>query len=68
MTNVENILTEIKKWNSSSLRGLLVHTLDQRRQDRIATRRTNVRILQQRGPKALAKVLWDRTLTRFGLR
>lgn len=66
VTEVENIRKEIEKWKGSSGGGLLVH--DQRRQDRIATRRMNAYILRQQGRKALARSLWERTLSRFGLR
>jgi hypothetical protein len=65
---LETIRKEIKKWTGSSSRGLLVHTLDQRRKDRIAERRMKMRILRQSGAKAFARWLWDRALTRFGLR
>jgi hypothetical protein len=68
VAEVENIRKEIGKWQGSSSRGLLVHILDQRRQDRIAMRRMNVRILRQQGPRALARWLRDRALRRFGLR
>ena len=68
VAEVKKIREEIEKWKGSGLRGLLVHTLDQRRQDRIATRRTNVLVLRQMGTKALARRIWDRTLTNFGLR
>jgi hypothetical protein len=65
VAEVVNIRKEIEKWKGS---GLVVHTTDQHRQDRIARRRMNVLILRQRGPKVLAQLLWDRTLSRFGLR
>ncbi len=68
VAEVENIHKEIRKWQGSSGRGLLVHILDQRRQDRIAMRRMNLRMLRQQGPKALARWLRDRALRRFGLR
>jgi hypothetical protein len=65
VAEVENLRKEIEKWKGS---GILVHTIDQRRQDRIARRRMNAHILRQRGRKALARSLWDQTLSRFGLR
>jgi hypothetical protein len=68
VTEVENIHKEIRKWQGSGIRGLLVHTIDQRRQDRIDMRRMNAYILRQQGPKALARSLWDRTRSRFGIR
>jgi hypothetical protein len=68
VAEVERIRKEIDKWKGSGIRGLEVHTIDQRGQDRLAARRRNVRILRQQGPKALARWLWNRTLTRFGLR
>jgi hypothetical protein len=68
VTGVEKILEEIKKWRGDGLTGLLVHTLDQRRQDRTDTRRVNVRILRQQGPKTLARWIWNRALSRCGLR
>jgi len=68
VAEVENIRKEIEKWKGSGIRGLLVHTIDQRRQDRIATRRMNAHILRQQGRKALARSLRDRALSRFGLR
>ncbi len=68
VAGVGNILEEIKKWRGSGISGLLVHTLDQRRQDRIDSRRVNVRILRQQGTKTLARWIWNRTLHRFGLR
>jgi hypothetical protein len=68
VAEVKNISEEIKKWRGSGLSGLLVHTLGQRRQDRIDTRRRNVLILRRQGPKTLARWLWNRTLHRFGLR
>jgi hypothetical protein len=68
VAEVENILKEIKKWQGSNTQGLLVHTVDQRRQDRIAMHRMNARMLRQQGPMALARWLRDRALRRFGLR
>ena len=65
---VKNISKEIKKWRGDGLSGLLVRTLDQRRQDRIDARRVNVRILRQQGPKTLARWMWNRALSRCGLR
>jgi hypothetical protein len=68
VTEVENIRKEIGKWQGGSGRGLLVHVVDQRRQDRIAMRRMYVRMLRQQGPKAVTRGLWGRTRSRFGLR
>jgi hypothetical protein len=68
VTEIENIRKEIEKWKGSGLRGLVVHTVDQRRQDRVAMRRMNAYILRQQGRKALARSLWNRTLSRFGPR
>jgi hypothetical protein len=65
VTGVEDIRKEIGKLKDS---GILVHTIDKRRQDRIAMRRMNAYILRQRGRKALARSLWDQTLRRYGLR
>ena len=66
-TEVENIRKEIEKWKGSNLRGLLVHTLDQRQLDKLHRRRMHVRILRQQGPKALAQRLLAQALRRFGL-
>ena len=60
-----NIRKEIEKWKSS---GILVHAIDQQRQDRIKTRRMNAYILRQQGRRALVRSLWDRALRRYGLR
>jgi hypothetical protein len=68
VAEVENIRKEIEKWKGGGLRGLLVHTTDQRQEDKITVRRMNVRIIQQLGLKAFARRMWDRTLSRFGLR
>jgi hypothetical protein len=68
VTEVENICKEIKKWQGSNLRGLLVHNLDQRQEDKIAWRRTHMRTLRRRGRKAAAQQLWNRILWRWGLR
>jgi hypothetical protein len=68
VTEVENIRKEIKKWTAGDGHGLLVHTLDERRKERLAMRRINVRILRQQGLKALARWLWGRALSRYGVR
>jgi hypothetical protein len=65
VTELGNIRKEIEKWKGS---GILVHTIDQQRQDRIKTRRMNAYILRQQGRSALARSLWDRALRRYGLR
>jgi hypothetical protein len=66
-TEVENIRKEIEKWKGSNLRGLLVHTLDQRQLDKLHRRRMHVRVLRQQGPKVLAQRLMAQALRRFGL-
>jgi hypothetical protein len=68
VAEAEAIRKEIKKWQGTGARGLLVHTIDQRWQDLTARRRMNAHILSQQGRKAVARSLWDRTLSRFGLR
>ena len=65
VAEVANIRKEIEKWKGS---GILVHTIDQQRQDRIKTCRMNAYILRQQGRRALARSLWDRALRRYGLR
>jgi hypothetical protein len=65
VAGVENIRKEIGTLKDS---GILVNTIDKRRQDRIATRRMNAYILRQRGRRALARSLWDQALRRYGLR
>jgi hypothetical protein len=67
VTEVESIRKEIEKWKGSNLRGLLVHTLDQRQRDKLDRRRVHVRILRQQGPKVLAQRLLAQALRRFGL-
>jgi hypothetical protein len=67
VAEMEKMREEIKRWRGNNLRGLLVHTLDQRRLDMIDRRRMHVRVLRQRGPKALAQRLLSRALRRFGL-
>jgi hypothetical protein len=66
VTEVENIRKEVQKW--SGTRGLLVHAIDRRRQQRLEWRRNHVRILRRQGPRALARSLWDRALWRLGFR
>jgi hypothetical protein len=66
VTEVENIRKEIKKWTGRSGYGVLVHSLDQRRKDRIDRRRMHMRILRQQGPKAFAQRLLQQVLSRFG--
>ena len=61
VTEVEKVRKEIEKWKAS---GIFVHAIDQRRQDRIKTRRMNTYILRQQGRKALARWLLDRALRR----
>jgi hypothetical protein len=66
-TEVENIRKEIENWKGSNLRGLLVHTFDQRQLDKLHRRRMHVRVLRQQGPKVLAQRLLAQALRRFGL-
>jgi hypothetical protein len=68
VTEVENIRKEINKWTAGDDHGLLVHTLDERRKERLSMRRINVRILRQQGLKGLARWLWGRALSRYGVR
>ena len=68
VAEVESIRKEIETWRLSGGRGLLVHNLDQRRKDRIAGRRTKVRIFRKSGAKAFVRWQWDRALSQFGLR
>ena len=65
VAEVENIRKEIGKWKDS---GIVVHAIDQRRQGRMEARRMNAYILRQQGRRALARSLWDRALSHFGLR
>jgi hypothetical protein len=67
VAEVKKIRTELEKWRAG-IRGLLVQTVDQRRQHRIEARRHNVQILRRQGPRALARWLRDRALWRSGLR
>jgi hypothetical protein len=67
VTEVEKIRSEIQKWTGRSGRGLLAHTLDQRRPDTIERRRMHIRVLRQQGPKALAQRLLAQALRPFGL-
>ncbi len=65
VTELGNIRKEIEKWKGS---GIVVHAIDQRRQDRMEARRMNAYILRQQGRRALARSLRDRALSRLGLR
>lgn len=67
VAEVEKIRKELEKWKGG-VRGLLVQTVDRRRQQRIEARRHHVRILRRQGPRALARSLWDRVLWRSGFR
>jgi hypothetical protein len=67
VAEVETIRKELEKWKGG-IRGLLVQTVDRRRQQRIEWRRHHVRILRRQGPRALARSLRDRAMWRFGLR
>jgi hypothetical protein len=67
VAEVKKIRTELEKWKGG-IRGLLVQTVDQRRQHRIEARRRNVQLLRRQGPRALARSLRDRTFWRSGLR
>jgi hypothetical protein len=64
---VKTIREELAKWRPGTS-GLLVHTVDKRRQDRRQLRRYNVRTLRTQGPKAFARQLWQRALWRLGIR
>jgi hypothetical protein len=68
VAEVEKIRTELEKWKGGGIRGLLVQTVDQRRQQRIEARRRNAQILRRQGPRALARWLRERALWRSGLR
>jgi hypothetical protein len=63
---VENI-RELAKWRQGTS-GLLVRTVDKRRQDRREWRRFHMRTLRMQGPKAFARQVWQRTLWRLGVR
>jgi hypothetical protein len=63
VTEVENVRGEIERWRRDGIR---VRASDQRRQDRITTRRMYPHIFRQQGRKALARSLWDRALRRDG--
>lgn len=63
VAEVKKIRAEVEKWKGD-IRGLLVQTVDQRRQHRIEARRRNVQILRRQGPMALARWLRDRALWR----
>ncbi len=65
VAEVVNLRKEIEKWKDS---GILVHAIDQRRQDRITARRMNAYILRQHGRKAFARSLWEQVVQRYGLR
>ena len=67
VAEVNKIRSEMEKWKVG-IRGLLVHTVNQRRQHRIEARRRNVQILRHQGPMALARWLRDQVLSRSGLR
>jgi hypothetical protein len=67
VTEVENIRKELEKWRSGT-RGLLVHAIDRRRQQRREWRHHHVRILRRQGLRGLARSLRDRALWRLGFR
>jgi hypothetical protein len=67
VTEVEKLREQIGHWRGSNLDGLLVRNIDQRQRDKIDRRRMHVRVLRQRGPKALAQRLLTQALRRFGL-
>jgi hypothetical protein len=67
VAEVKKIRTELEKWKGG-IRGLLVQTVDQRRQHRVEARRRNMQILRRQGPIALARWLRERALWRSGLR
>lgn len=58
---------ELGRWRSG-LRGLLVQTVDKRRQDRRELRGLYLHLLRNRGPKALARQMWADALQRLGVR
>jgi hypothetical protein len=64
---VENIRKELAKWRPGTS-GLLVQTVDKRRQDRREWRHQHMRTLRREGPKAFARQLWQRALWRLGVR
>jgi hypothetical protein len=67
VNEVENMRQELAKWREG-MRGLLVHTVDNRRQNRREFRRLHVRTLRTQGPKAAARQVWQRALWRLGVR
>ena len=64
---VAKVREELGRWRSG-IRGLLVQTVDKRKQDRRQLRTLYLQLLRDRGPKALARQMWVRALQRFGVR
>jgi hypothetical protein len=62
---VEKVRKELGKW-TSGIRGLLVHTVDKRREDRRELRWYKAQMPREKGAKALARSLWNRALQRIG--
>jgi len=62
----EKVRQELTRWRQGT-RGLLVRTIDKRRQDRREWHRLHVRTLRREGPKAFARQLWQRALWRLGV-
>jgi hypothetical protein len=64
---VTKVREELARWRSG-IRGLLVHTVDKRRQDRRELRGLYLHLLRNRGPKTLARQMWAHALQRLGVR
>jgi hypothetical protein len=67
VAEVKKTREELAKWRPGTS-GLLVHTVDKRRQNRREWRRQHVRTLRREGPKAFTRQLWQRALWRLGVR
>jgi hypothetical protein len=67
VAEVEGLREEIKKWRGGELQGILVHNLDQRREDKTSRRRRNMYILRRKGFLAWARTQWQDALARRGL-
>jgi hypothetical protein len=64
---VAKVREELGRWRSG-IRGLLVQTVDKRKQDRRELRALYLYLLRDRGPKVLARQMWVHALQRFGVR
>jgi hypothetical protein len=64
---VAKVREEIGRWRSG-FRGLLVQTVDKRRQDRRDLREFYLHLLRNQGPKVLARQIWADALQRLGVR